>query len=91
MFHHTIPAGSPYGLPLHHTILPQYLSHLNYTSHHIGKWHMGCHEATYTPTHRGFSSHTGYWEGMQDYYDHTIHSRVRNFPLARHARLFDSQ
>ena len=72
LFHHTIASDAPYGLPLHHKTMPNYLSLLNYKSHHVGKWHLGFFSSAFTPTARGFSTHTGYWAGMQDYYDHTI-------------------
>ena len=64
-------AGEPHGLPLQHTLLPTYIAPLGYSSHAVGKWHLGGHQALYTPTHRGFLSHTGYWQGKQDYFDHT--------------------
>ena len=78
LFHHTIASGAPYGLPLHLKTLPNYLSQLHYKSHHVGKWHLGFYRSTYTPTARGFSSHTGYWAGMQDYYDHTIYTQHKH-------------
>ena len=40
------------------------------------QWHLGSHEAAFTPTQRGFLSHTGYWQGKQDYFDHTDHNQV---------------
>ena len=38
----------------------------------VGKWHLGSHLAAFSPTERGFTSHLGYWGGMQDYWDHTL-------------------
>ena len=63
--------AAPYALPLSATTLPEYLGPLGYRSHAVGKWHLGSHTRRVTPTHRGFSSHTGYWTGHEDYYDHT--------------------
>ena len=77
LYHHTIASDAPYGLPLHLTTLPTYLAQLSYTTHHVGKWHLGFCTSDYTPTARGFTSHTGYWAGMQDYYDHTIYTHHR--------------
>lgn len=36
-----------------------------------GKWHLGHYKREYTPLHRGFDSHIGYWTGHHDYFDHT--------------------
>lgn len=63
--------AAPYGLPLKHKILPQFLNDLGYKSIAVGKWHLGSHSANYTPVNRGFDSHVGYWTGHEDYYDHT--------------------
>jgi arylsulfatase A-like enzyme len=41
---------------------------LRYSNHIVGKWHLGHYKLVYTPLHRGFDSHTGYWTGHQDYY-----------------------
>ena len=35
------------------------------------QWHLGSHTRAVTPTQRGFLSHSGYWTGHEDYYDHT--------------------
>lgn len=63
--------AAPYALPLRFRLMPQYLSSLGYFSHTVGKWHLGSHRAAYAPTRRGFRSHTGFWTGHGDYYDHT--------------------
>ena len=62
--------GEPWGLGLNETLLPEYLKQLGYSTHMVGKWHLGFHCADYTPTRRGFDSHFGYWGGMEDYYNH---------------------
>ena len=62
---------SPYGLPLEKKILPQYLKEAhNYSTHVIGKWHLGHHRKEFLPTFRGFDSHYGFWLGHQDYFSH---------------------
>ena len=33
--------AAPYGLPLKHKILPQFLNDLGYKSIAVGKWHLG--------------------------------------------------
>lgn len=70
--HNTIPPPSPYGLGLREKILPQYLNTLGYESHMVGKWHLGFFAKEYTPMYRGFKSHFGYYNGCEDYLDHTL-------------------
>jgi arylsulfatase A-like enzyme len=77
MQHNLILEPEPWGLPLSEVLLPQYLSALGYTSHAVGKWHLGFFKKAYTPTARGFSSHFGFWNGYQDYYSHTVQASVR--------------
>jgi arylsulfatase A-like enzyme len=67
----------PWGLPLSEVLLPQHLGPLGYTSHAVGKWHLGFFKKVYTPTARGFASHFGFWNGYQDYYSHTVQASVR--------------
>ncbi|XP_071453500.1 arylsulfatase B-like [Hetaerina americana] len=59
------------GLPLSERILPEYLKTLGYSTHAVGKWHLGFYLKEYTPEYRGFDSHVGHWTGQQDYYDHS--------------------
>lgn len=66
-------AGEPRGLPLKEKLLPQYLKDLGYVNHIVGKWHLGHYKREYTPLHRGFESHIGYWTGHHDYFDHTAY------------------
>lgn len=50
------------------------LSSMNrYVNHCVGKWHLGHFKKEYTPLHRGFKSHIGYWTGHHDYFDHTAY------------------
>ena len=37
----TVKGSEPYGLPLKHKILPQFLNDLGYKSVAVGKWHLG--------------------------------------------------
>ena len=66
-----IPGQDAYGLPINDTLLPQVLKlKANYTTHMIGKWHLGFYKTEYTPTFRGFDSFYGYYNGGEDYYTH---------------------
>jgi hypothetical protein len=71
-----IQAAEPRGLPLQEKILPQYLKDLNYVTRAVGKWHLGFYKTEFTPTHRGFDSHLGFWNGYISYYDHILQQNV---------------
>ncbi|XP_076235831.1 arylsulfatase B [Calliopsis andreniformis] len=71
MQHGVLKCAEPRGLPLHEKLLPEYLRELGYRTHIVGKWHLGFYTKEYTPTYRGFDSHTGFWSGHQDYFDHS--------------------
>uniref|UniRef100_A0A6M2DJ96 Putative arylsulfatase b n=1 Tax=Xenopsylla cheopis TaxID=163159 RepID=A0A6M2DJ96_XENCH len=73
MQHKVIDAGEPRGLPLNERLLPQYLKDLGYSTHMVGKWHLGHYKKDYTPLYRGFDSHLGIWSGFHDYYDHFVY------------------
>lgn len=76
MQHLVILAQEPWGLPLEETLLPEHLRRHGYATHAIGKWHLGFHQKKYTPMMRGFDSFFGYYNGYQDYYDHTVDASV---------------
>jgi len=59
-----------YGLPLKEATVAQVLNARGFKSHAIGKWHLGFHKSSYTPTFRGFDSFYGYYEGEGDYFTH---------------------
>ena len=60
----------PYGLPLSVTTIAQRLKTADYSTHAIGKWHLGFCNWSYVPTYRGFDTFFGFYEGSQDYYTH---------------------
>lgn len=54
-----------------YTLLPAYLkSCCNYSTHIIGKWHLGLSTIETLPTSRGFDTHFGYWLGVEDHIRH---------------------
>lgn len=54
-------------LPLQFTLLPQKLERAGYTSHFIGKGHLGYPTTDHLPVRRGYASHVGYLGGAEAY------------------------
>lgn len=65
-----ISAGENRFLPKKLLTLPQALKQLDYTTHLIGKWHLGSSYKDVTPTERGFDTHFGYWHGYIGYFNY---------------------
>lgn len=68
--HNVILGDTADGLPLNEKLLPEYMKELGYSTHLVGKWHVGHATEAFTPTFRGFDSHYGFWLAEQDYYEH---------------------
>lgn len=86
MQHLVIFEAEPRGLPLGERLLPEYLRDQGYRTHAVGKWHLGFYRREYTPTFRGFDSHYGYYQGFQDYYDHSVRATVSHIVRAGNRR-----
>ncbi|KAK2142403.1 hypothetical protein LSH36_961g00078 [Paralvinella palmiformis] len=74
--HAIIWAPQPNGLPLSMPTLADCLKKQGYSTHIIGKWHLGFYKEVYTPIHRGFDSFYGYLTGAEDYFTHFRNARV---------------
>lgn len=61
-------------VPLNFTMIPERLKQLDYTSHAIGKWHLGMFTRQAVPTGKGFDTYLGYYGGAEDYYSHEVKS-----------------
>ena len=59
------------GLLTNLTTLADELRSEGYSTHAVGKWHLGSCNEDFLPTSRGFDHHYGYWLGAEDYYQHT--------------------
>ncbi|GFR63088.1 sulfatase 2 [Elysia marginata] len=68
--HSIIWKSQPYGLPLKYPTIANMLKGQGYSTHAVGKWHLGFYKKEYTPLHRGFDTFYGYWSGGEDYYSH---------------------
>ncbi|XP_065187655.1 arylsulfatase I-like [Sycon ciliatum] len=82
--HAVIKPERAYGLNLTITTTAQHLKELGYSTHIIGKWHLGFCNKEYTPTQRGFDSFFGYYLGAEDYY---THQRSGSVPKSGHDEL----
>eukprot|EP01084_Bolivina_argentea_P102822 184188_1 len=65
-----IHSGNPIAIPLDNIFLSQQLLYNNYSTHMVGKWHLGEYRWEYLPTFRGFESFYGYYGGGENYYTH---------------------
>ncbi|XP_047480024.1 arylsulfatase B-like [Penaeus chinensis] len=68
--HSVLKDNEPTGLTLNATLLPQALKKAGYSTHAVGKWHLGFCSWDYTPTKRGFDTFYGYYNGAEDYFTH---------------------
>lgn len=69
--HHSMLPGDTRHMSLDSPTLPERLKYLGYSTHMIGKWHLGFCNWRHTPTQRGFDSFMGFFNGGEDYYKHT--------------------
>ena len=59
-----IYAGSRAGLPANIPTMPELLRQAGYSTHMVGKWHLGFSKWSQTPVGRGFQSHVGGFHGI---------------------------
>ncbi|KAG7344145.1 arylsulfatase [Nitzschia inconspicua] len=84
--HHWLPASSTAGLPLEDETIADMLHRANYTTHAIGKWHLGFSQWEQTPTFRGFDSFYGFYSGGEDYFSHVAASQGYDMRHDQHPR-----
>jgi arylsulfatase A-like enzyme len=62
-----VSANAEWGMPLDETTIAEVLHDSDYSTHMLGKWHLGYFSPKLLPTARGFDSWTGYSNG-ENYY-----------------------
>lgn len=65
MGHGVVMSTQPWGLPISETLMPELMQNAGYTTHHVGKWHLGHYSKAHLPTARGFNDSLGYYGGYQ--------------------------
>jgi arylsulfatase A-like enzyme len=62
-----VSANAEWGMPLDETTIAEVMQDSGYSTHMLGKWHLGYFSPKFLPTARGFDSWTGYANG-ENYY-----------------------
>jgi arylsulfatase A-like enzyme len=87
------------GVPLEYALLPQILAAAPtpYSSHAIGKWHLGFKTPNHTATYRGFDTWMGYYHWGEDYFTHAFPPAYKgatspaSLPLSAYIQLYSSE
>nr|UNO37546.1 sulf3b [Psylliodes attenuatus] len=67
-----IETGENRALPFDTPLMSELLKDLGYSTHLVGKWHLGAACNEHTPTMRGFDTHFGFLNGYTGYFRYTI-------------------
>ncbi|KAH7966787.1 hypothetical protein HPB49_019541 [Dermacentor silvarum] len=82
------PPAAENALSLRFELMPQWLQRLGYTTHMVGKWHVGYKSLEHTPTWRGFDTFFGYYNSDIFYFNHTLRSAEHINRLGGKSTLF---
>ena len=69
--------GIATAVPKHVTFISEVMKEAGYSTHHVGKWHLGLTRAWQYPTSRGFDTSLGFMGGGVDY----VSSRISDHAL----------
>jgi arylsulfatase B/arylsulfatase I/J len=89
MHHEVTWTHQPWGLPLSQKLWPQELQEAGYSTHIVGKWHLGHHQRQYLPVQRGFDTFFGHLSPYVDYYTRVFDVPPSNFPGNNFTRGYD--
>ncbi len=70
--HSVIELPDPVGLPEHFKLMPSYFKKFGYSTHLVGKWHLGSCNLKYTPVNRGFDTFYGFFGALNEYMSHRM-------------------
>ena len=87
--HGVIKPTAPNCLPTDIPTLADKLKETGYSTHIVGKWHLGFYKEQCMPTKRGFDTFFGFLCGRETYYDHSIDG-VYDFHDIRHGKKYDA-
>jgi len=70
-----------WGMDLNETTIAEVLGDAGYSTHMLGKWHLGHYSASHLPTARGFDSYTGYLTSGNYYWSklNTVYPEFTDF------------
>jgi arylsulfatase A-like enzyme len=68
----TVQQGCAWGLDVAEQTFVQALQGAGWSTHMVGKAHLGADRWRRTPTYRGFNTFTGYLYGAEDYFSHVL-------------------
>lgn len=66
--HYVISNEDPWGILENEVSMAHIFQSEGYSTHLVGKWHLGMGRKEYTPTFNGFDTHYGYWGAYLDYF-----------------------
>ena len=68
--------GQATGLSVNYTLLPELLRSAGYSTHGVGKWHLGYCAPEFLPHNRGFDTFYGMWNGQEDHFTHQLNGSL---------------
>eukprot|EP01084_Bolivina_argentea_P242360 406612_1 len=77
--HNVFTQNTPYSLTRQVSLLSNEFQSSGYSTHLIGKFHLGFQAWEYTPTYRGFDTFNGFYNGEETYFSHMAY--VKNTDL----------